>query len=423
MNFVRSNEWVSRRRARGGSFESPAVRVNTVDRRTSPASSGIRSEREVEIPTLGILCLRSLESSLGKGLATFDLQDLPLGLAETVYDFIASAGSRMAHMEILRALAPILRQHVSSLDFSRAKVVGDSALLELANGCDSSLVQLNLSSCCFITDGALLATLLKCPGLKDLTLSGCRGITDETAYHLPHRCTKLTTLNLAGLEGITGSGVAYIAYLPALEQLCLARCNQVSDAAVVAITTGVCRQSLRWLDLTGTAISGAAGTAAAASLRGLQRLEYLALSSTSVSATSVAALARDLRLPAFLPEAPKTRARSSRALLLGSKWSETQLRSLPKKRAATAATTAAGATAKSWRNSSASVICYERDGPSKAMRLIGAASRVSSSSSSPCVDDLVEVGFRDDGIEEGGRKLLLNLAQGIVRLWPAVPSR
>ncbi|CAM9875042.1 unnamed protein product [Ectocarpus sp. 8 AP-2014] len=418
MNFVGSNEWVSRRRARGASFDSPAVRVNIVDRRTGPASSGIRSEREVEIPTLGILCLRSLESSLGKGLATFDLQDLPLGLAETVYDFVAAAGSRMAHMEILRALAPILRQHVNSLDFSRAKVVGDSALLELANGCDSSLVQLNLSSCCFITDGALLTTLLKCPDLKDLTLSGCRGITDEAAYHLPHRCTKLTTLNLAGLEGITGSGVAYMAYLPALEQLCLARCN-VSDAAVVAITTGVCRQSLRWLDLTGTAISGAA----AASLRDLQRLEYLALSSTSMSAMSVAALARDLRLPAFLPEAPKTRARSSRALLLGSKWSETQLRSLPKKRAATTAATAAGAPAKSWRNSSASVICYERDGPSKAMRLIGAASRVSSSSSSPCADDLVEVGFRDDGIEEGGRKLLLNLVQGIVRLWPAVPSR
>lgn len=201
--------------------------------------------------------------------------------------------------------------------------------------------------------------------------------------------------------------------------------QQVSDAALVAITTGVCRQSLRWLDLTGTAISGVACTAAAAaSLRGLQQLEYLALSSTSVSATSVAALARDLRLPAFLPEAPKTRARSSRALLLGSKWSETQLRSLPKKRAATATAAAvAGPPAKSWRNSSASVICYERDGPSKAMRLIGAASRVSSSSSSPCADDPVEVGFRDDGIEEGGRKLLLNLVQGIVRLWPAVPSR
>lgn len=42
---------------------------------------------------------------------------------------------------------------------------------------------------------------------------------------------KLTTLNLAGLEGITGSGVAYIAYLPVLEQLCLARCN-VRDRAV-----------------------------------------------------------------------------------------------------------------------------------------------------------------------------------------------
>lgn len=74
------------------------------------------------VSTLETLCLRSLESSLGKGLATFDLQDLPLGLAEKIYEFVSSKGSRMAHMEILRALAPVLRQHVNSLDFSGAKV-------------------------------------------------------------------------------------------------------------------------------------------------------------------------------------------------------------------------------------------------------------------------------------------------------------
>lgn len=60
-----------------------------------------------------------------------------------------------------------------------SKVVGDSALLELANGCDSALMQLDLSGCRFVTDTGLLAMLLKCPGLRDLTLSGCCGISDQ----------------------------------------------------------------------------------------------------------------------------------------------------------------------------------------------------------------------------------------------------
>ncbi|CAN0335553.1 unnamed protein product [Hapterophycus canaliculatus] len=59
------------------------------------------------------------------------------------------------------------------------QVVGDSALLELANGCDSSLAKLDLSGCSFVSDHGMLAALLKCPGLEDLTLSGCGGITDQ----------------------------------------------------------------------------------------------------------------------------------------------------------------------------------------------------------------------------------------------------
>lgn len=52
----------------------------------------------------------------------------------------------------------------------------------------------------------------------------------QTVFHLPHRCRSLATLNLAGLQGVTESGVTYLSFLPALEQLCLGRCN-VSDEA------------------------------------------------------------------------------------------------------------------------------------------------------------------------------------------------
>lgn len=154
----------------------------------------------------------------------------------------------------------------------------------------------------------------------------------------------------------------------------------------------------------------------------MKHLEYLALSSTDscVSVPAVAALARDLHLPVALPEAPKTRAKSNRALLVGSKWSERQLLCVPRNTAAAIMTPA-----RSWENSSHTICGYDRSGPSKAMRLLGAASRASSSRccSSRSSDDLVKVGFQEDRIEQGGRQLLLNLVQGIVQLWPAVPSR
>lgn len=119
MSFPASS---ARHRGRGGSFDVTPI-VSTGDcHDASTNGCCCRGEGKVEMPTLETLCLRSLESSLGKGLATFDLQDLPLGLAEKIYEFVSSKGSRMANMEILRALAPLLRQHVNSLDFSKTKV-------------------------------------------------------------------------------------------------------------------------------------------------------------------------------------------------------------------------------------------------------------------------------------------------------------
>lgn len=123
MSLVRTDGWVTsaaRRRARGGSFEGM---LGVGDRQsTTSIHGGGRIESEAEPPALSNLCLRSLESSLGKGLATFDFQDLPLGLGQLIYDFVSSKGSRMAHMELLKALAPVLRRHVYSLDFSKTKV-------------------------------------------------------------------------------------------------------------------------------------------------------------------------------------------------------------------------------------------------------------------------------------------------------------
>lgn len=197
---------------------------------------------------------------------------------------------------------------------------------------------------------------------------------------------------------------------------------QIGDDAVVALAAGPCRQSLKRLDLSGTATKGQC----LAALRGLRQLEFLALSSTDscMSAMSVAALARDLRLPVCLPEAPKTRGRCNRSLLSGAKWSERQLRCVPRKRRAGGEGGVGGA--RSWQNS-APTICYGHrgGGSSKAIRLMDVAGRWASSSSSSCSssDGLAKVGVREGGVDDGGRQLLLSLVRGIVSLWPAVPSR
>lgn len=134
-------------------------------------------------PTLSTLCLRSLESSLGRGFGTFSLQGLPLGLVEVIYDFVFTEGSRMAQMEISRALAPLLRNHVTDLDCSNegSGSLGDSALLELTLGCAEGLRRLDLSGCHLVTNEVVAGVLGRCPSLVSLCLSGCDRLTDEVS--------------------------------------------------------------------------------------------------------------------------------------------------------------------------------------------------------------------------------------------------
>lgn len=189
---------------------------------------------------------------------------------------------------------------------------------------------------------------------------------------------------------------------------------QVDDTAVGSLGAGACRDSLRWLDLSSTGVTHAC----CLPLRCIKLLEYVALSSTAVSLMTMAALARDLRLPAALPEAPKTRGRSNRALLMGSEWSQRQMQCTPRRAPTPSRPCSApmyyerGTTRRGWV-----------EGPSKAMRLIEAANI--SAMNSTCSKFPVKVGFRrsEEGIDEDGRDLLINLVQGILRLWPAVPLR
>lgn len=193
------------------------------------------------------------------------------------------------------------------------------------------------------------------------------------------------------------------------------RCTKVGDETLIALGNGPCRNSLRWLDLTGTKVSHA-GTS---SLRNIQFLEFLVLSSTCIPVTEVAAIARDLRMPAALPQAPKTVARCSRTLLIGSKWSEQQLRHAPQRadvrtrRTGVSLGSEHGTSRRGWT-----------EGPSKAMRFMRAASaRAERTRLAGSPDDLVKVGFCGNEPDESEKRLLTNLVLNIVKLWPAVPVR
>ncbi|CAM9352096.1 unnamed protein product [Ascophyllum nodosum] len=365
-------------------------------------------QNEPHASTLVLLCLTSLESSLGNGLATLSLEELPIVLADQIYNFIFSRGSRMAQMEISKALAPIMRHHINSFDCSRSRI-GNSALLQLASGCGSGLVHLDLSECLFLGNNGILDLMFKCPSIRTLSLSGCNRVSDQVAHHLPYRTPSLTRLDLAGVEGITESGVAYISFLPALEKLCLARCK-IGDAAVASLGAGVCRHSIRWLDLTGTGVRDVC----IPSLRNML-LEYVALSSTSISVVAMAALARDLRLPALLPEAPKTRARCNRTLLMGSTWSQHQLGHVPRKRASSRRSGAP------FHHEHGTVRRSCAEGRSGDMRLI-TPDNISAYNPSASGGQ-VEIGFREaeERAERRGRELVANLVRGIVDLWPAKP--
>ena len=180
MSFAKGSEAIE-------TMDSPPLHGWTAHSRWSRRGRSLEegSERggqnEPHASTLVLLCLTSLESSLGKGLATLSLEELPIVLADQIYNFIFSRGSRMAQMEISKALAPIMRQHINSFDCSRSRI-GNSALLQLASGCGSCLVHLDLSECLFLGNNGILDLMFKCPSIRTLSLSGCNRVSDQVSH-------------------------------------------------------------------------------------------------------------------------------------------------------------------------------------------------------------------------------------------------
>ncbi|CAM9973500.1 unnamed protein product, partial [Discosporangium mesarthrocarpum] len=333
--------------------------------------------------SLVVLCLLTVKEALEKGASTgpeVDLTCAPLGLCELIFEYVFSfsrppgATDLLGKRSLLRALQPHISAGVRSIDLSGVgAALSDDALREIAHSCSRGhLEEINLSGCLGVSDKGVGSLANSCRFLTSLSLSSCPLLTNKMTFDLGRYLTSLTSLSLAGAPRITGSGAAYlVASLPNLERLSFARCSLVGDEVLLALsparnshgpsetacdkavdnsasgcsiggtlgcasfntdTEAQCRARLCYLDLSGTAVSeagvlsglGGSGGKCSDNYRVLSppRLEFLSLSATGVGKRLTASLAREANMPATLPDAPKTMARSNRALLEGLKWAK-----------------------------------------------------------------------------------------------------
>ncbi|CAD7696171.1 unnamed protein product [Ostreobium quekettii] len=159
-------------------------------------------------------------------------------------------------------------------DYSKAALTDEA--LSLLSSC-SSIVRLHISahpvsSTCRLSDQGV-ARLAELTGLKELCFSYCQGITD-TAVTYVRSLTRLTRLGFVGCQ-ITDEGAEGLAQMSHLQDLDLNECDEITDDGVVALTglTGLTRLGLLSKDpFTSRKMSDSA-----VSFKSLPRLKELSL--------------------------------------------------------------------------------------------------------------------------------------------------
>lgn len=99
-------------------------------------------------------------------------------------------------------------QQVKNLQLSTLLLRGcEMSNLGLVALCDtqSTIIELDVSSCARVTDSALSSICSRLPNLKILSIQSCRAITDTGIQGLS-QLSQLESVNLQGLERITSHG-------------------------------------------------------------------------------------------------------------------------------------------------------------------------------------------------------------------------
>ncbi len=130
--------------------------------------------------------------------------------------------------------SPGTRQ-IQHLEFSVQNSVTDASLIALVArfpNCTS----LNLHAQRQLTNDGIIALAEACPNLTSLSLEFCERITDVAILALAQRCPNLVSLRLTDCSITDSAVLALAAGCPGLSDLYLAGCEQITDAAVVALS-------------------------------------------------------------------------------------------------------------------------------------------------------------------------------------------
>src|SRR6266702_3634912 len=101
------------------------------------------------------------------------------------------------------------------------------------------ILEIDLHDCRFLEDESITALISEGPHLRELRLAHCSGITDNAFLRLPPDTSyeSLRILDLTDCGELQDAGVQKIVQAaPRLRNLVLAKCRNLTDRAVLAIT-------------------------------------------------------------------------------------------------------------------------------------------------------------------------------------------
>lgn len=129
---------------------------------------------------------------------------------------------------------------LEQLELGRSSIT-DESLFRLAR-CGTSLREISLQWCDFITDNGVRVLVRHCLSLQDVNLRSCSGITDDSLEAIGQECTVLKRLNISWCQDISDHGVklltpSYSGTCTALESICVVWCSKVSDVSLRALAT------------------------------------------------------------------------------------------------------------------------------------------------------------------------------------------
>ncbi|KAJ8269552.1 hypothetical protein COCON_G00121590 [Conger conger] len=169
-----------------------------------------------------------------------DIEALPVCIKDKLVRIMTRQGT-VTDFNIRQLLHPGI--HTLDLQICR---VSDSSLLQIR--CPG-LRRILLRGCREITSAGVGALAQSCPSLQVVDLGGCVGLTDEGVLALAHRCPLLEVVSLRGCSALSDAALLALGRNCRLLHSVYFSETRVTDEGVVGLATGVCSGSLKELQM------------------------------------------------------------------------------------------------------------------------------------------------------------------------------